>query len=257
MTTRSKATTVKRSAPLQGLARVGYVVDGVLHLLIGILAIATIFGTEAKTDEHGALARIASQPFGDAVLWLTAAGFAGLTIFHVLDALLLRQAWDRLSSALRAVAYAALGFVTVEVALGHGTTDAPDTVSAAVLAQPAGAALLLLVAAAILLVGVRLVIKGATRRFTADLRMPGAPADTPILAIGAAGYIARGIAFCTVAVLFAIAAVTTNSSRAGGLDEALEQLAELPFGALVLAVIALGFIAFGAYCFVRARFARL
>lgn len=257
MSTRSKASRVQRSTPLRGLARVGYAVDGVLHILIGALAIATIFGASEKADEHGALARIAAQPFGDAVLWVTAAGFAGLAIFHLLEAFLKREVKDRVSSAFRALAYAALAFVTVEVALGHGSSDGPDTISAALLAQPAGVALLLLVAAGILAIAVRLVYKGATRKFVDDLRMPPPPADKPIVIVGMAGYIARGIAFATVAVLFAVAAFTTNSSRAGGLDEALEELAQLPFGAVVLGVVALGFIAFGVYCFVRARFARL
>ena len=258
MTTRSRATSVKKSAPLHGLARVGYAVDGVLYVLIGFLAIATIFGASAKTDEHGALARIAENPVGDVVLWIMAAGFAGLAVFHLLEAALVRQAWDRLSSVARAVAYAALAFVTVEVALGHSSSsDAPSDLSATILAQPAGVALLLLVAVGVVGVAAHNVIKGATRRFTDDLRMPPASARRPIAVIGTVGYIAKGIAFATIGVLFAVAALRSDSSKAGGLDEALEQLAQLPFGALVLGVVALGFIAFGLYCFVRARFARL
>lgn len=258
MTTRSKATAVKRSTPLQGLARVGYAVDGVLFVLIGLIALATIFGRDAKTDEHGALARIAEQPFGLAVLWVMAAGFAGLVVFHLLDAALVRQAWDRLASVARAVAYAALGFVTVEVALGHtSSSDAPSNVSATILAQPAGVALLLLVAGGVIAIGAHNAIKGVSQRFTDDLTMPPQPARRVITVIGTIGYVAKGVAFATVGVLFGVAALRSDSSKAGGLDEALEQLAQLPFGPLVLGVVALGFIAFGLYCFVRARFAKL
>lgn len=258
MSTRSKATAVKRSTPLQGLARVGYAVDGILYLLIGALAIATVFGASAKTDEHGALARIAAQPFGDAVLWVVAAGFAGLVIFHLLEAALVRQAWDRLASVARALAYAALAFVAVEVALGHSSSgDAPDDFSATLLAQPAGVALLLLVAGAVFAIGAHNLIKGVTHRFTNDLRMPPAPTSRIVIIVGTIGYVSKGVAFATVAVLFGIAALTANSSRAGGLDEALEGLARLPFGGVVLGVVAVGFLAFGVYCFVRARFAKL
>jgi len=258
MTTRSKATAVKRSTPLTGLARVGYAVDGILYLLIGSLAIATAFGASEKTDEHGALARIAEQPFGDAVLWIIAAGFAGLVVFHLLDAMLVRQAWDRLAGVARAVAYAALSFVAVEVALGHtSSSDAPSDLSAQLLAQPAGVALLLLVAVGVFGIAAHNIIKGVTHRFTDDLRMPPAPTSRIVIILGTVGYIAKGVAFATIAVLFGVAALTTNSSKAGGLDEALEQLAQLPFGGAVLGVVAVGFLAFGAYCFVRARFARL
>ena len=258
MTTRSKANSVKKSTPLQGLARVGYAVDGVLFVLIGMLAIATIFGRDTKTDEHGALARIAEQPFGVAVLWVMAAGFAGLVVFHLLDAALVRQAWDRLASVARAIAYAALGFVTVEVALGHtSSSDAPSDLSATILAQPAGVALLLLVAAGVVAIGAHNVIKGVSQRFMNDLRMPPPQARRAITVIGTVGYVAKGIAFATVGVLFAVAALQSDSEEAGGLDEALEGLAQLPFGPIVLGVVAIGFIAFGVYCFVRAKYAKL
>lgn len=258
MSTRSKASAVQRSTPLRTLARVGYAVDGILYLLIGAIALSTAFGANAKADENGALASIAEQPFGLAALWVIVVGFAGLSIFHVLEAVLEREKWERLANIARAIAYAALGLIAVEVALGHsGSADAPASLSAALLAQPAGVALLLLVALGVFAVGVRNVIKGVTRSFTEDLKMPGAPTRTVILVAGTAGYVAKGIAFATIAVLFAVAALTSNSAEAGGLDKALEKLAQLPFGPIVLGVVALGFIAFGVYCFVRARYAKL
>ena len=65
------------------------------------------------------------------------------------------------------------------------------------------------------------------------------------------------MALGTVGALFGAAALTSDSAKAGGLDAALHELAGLPFGAVLLAAVALGFIAFGVYCFVRARFAGL
>lgn len=248
---------MQRSRPLRGVARVGYVVDGILYLLIGGLALATAFGSNTQADQQGALGRIASAPFGMVILWIMVVGFAGLAVLHVASAVLDRDTKERLQSVGRAIAYAALCAVTVGVALGQGSSGSPSSFSATLLAQPAGVVLMLVVAAGILALGVRNVVKGVKQKFTDDLRMPTGTTRTAVLVVGTAGYVAKGIAFGTIGALFAAAALTSDAAKAGGLDAALDELASLPFGIVLLAAVALGFIAFGAYSFVRARFARL
>ena len=258
MTTKATASSVQQSRPLQGAARVGYVVDGILYLLIGALAIATVFGANAQADQQGALQRIASVPFGVFLLWVMAVGFAALVVFHVLTAVLERQTKERVESVGRAIGYGALTALTLGVVLGQGSSSGgPSSLSATILAQPAGVVLLLVVAAGIIALGVRNVIKGVKQKFTDDLRMPTGSTRRVVIAVGTVGYVAKGVALGTVGALFAVAALTSDSAKAGGLDAALHELAGLPFGAVLLAAVALGFIAFGVYCFVRARFARL
>ena len=48
-----------------------------------------------------------------------------------------------------------------------------------------------------------------------------------------------------------------DPAQAGGLDEALKTLTELPFGVALLGVVAVGLIAYGAFCFARARWPKL
>jgi hypothetical protein len=55
-------------------------------------------------------------------------------------------------------------------------------------------------------------------------------------------------------VLLIWAAVTFDPSKAQGLDGALHGILELPFGRILLTLVALGIAAFGAFCFVRARY---
>jgi hypothetical protein len=45
-----------------------------------------------------------------------------------------------------------------------------------------------------------------------------------------------------------------DASEATGLDGALKSLAALPAGGVLLAAIGVGLVAYGVYCFVRARF---
>ena len=78
-----------------------------------------------------------------------------------------------------------------------------------------------------------------------------------MIVVGTAGYVATGIAIGIVGSLFVVAAVTADPSEAAGLDGALKSLTGLPFGVALLAVVAVGLILFGLYCFARARLARL
>ena len=59
-----------------------------------------------------------------------------------------------------------------------------------------------------------------------------------------------------VGVLFALAGITHDPNKAGGLDQALRTLLGLPFGQILLTAVALGIAAFGVYCFVWARHAK-
>jgi hypothetical protein len=78
-----------------------------------------------------------------------------------------------------------------------------------------------------------------------------------VVRLGQVGYVAKGIALGVVGGLIVAAAVTTDASRAGGLDEALRAMRDQPFGTALLLVVGLGIAAFGLYSFARARFARL
>jgi peptidoglycan/LPS O-acetylase OafA/YrhL len=51
--------------------------------------------------------------------------------------------------------------------------------------------------------------------------------------------------------------VQFNPHQAKGLNTALGELLQLPFGRVLLGIVALGLIAYGVYSFVEARYRRL
>jgi hypothetical protein len=57
-----------------------------------------------------------------------------------------------------------------------------------------------------------------------------------------------------VGALLLWAAITFDPSKARGLDGAMHAILDLPFGQILLTLVALGIAAFGAYLFVRARY---
>ena len=86
---RGKAEQAGDSASLEVLARVGLIAYGVVHLLIGWLALHIAWGTSRSksADVSGALRTLADQPFGKILLWLVAVGLVALALWQASEAI--------------------------------------------------------------------------------------------------------------------------------------------------------------------------
>lgn len=260
------ARNVSDSRAFQALARLGYAVNGLLHLLIGGIAITVaIGGSGEQADQSGALSGLSSSPGGVLVLWVVVVGLVALGIWQVVAAFLVpaadpKRKWAHRAAELgKAVAYLAVAATAYTFASGGSTSSAGDTqsFSAALLQAPGGPILLSLVGAGILAIGAYFCVKGVTKKFKEDVSVPAGTLGTVIVAVGIAGYAAKGVALAVVGVLFAVAAFTIDPSKATGLDGALKSLVALPFGVVILSVVGTGLVAYGLYCFARAKYARL
>ena len=105
--------------------------------------------------------------------------------------------------------------------------------------------------------GIVFLRNGITHRFERDLRLPPNALAGVTTTLGRVGYIAKGIALILVGGLVVAGAVTYDPQKAGGLDGSLKALVGLPFGPVLLALIALGLIAYGVFWLVRSVAARL
>ncbi|WP_165064840.1 DUF1206 domain-containing protein [Marisediminicola senii] len=248
------------------LARLGYAVNGILHLLIGGIAIGVVTGSgSGSADQSGALGQLASTPGGVAVLWVVTVGLFALALWQVFEAILVpaqeeKRKWaHRAVEFGKAVAYVAVGVTAFTFASGGSSSSSGDTqsLSATVLGAPGGVLLLTLLGLAVVAIGGYFVFKGVTQKFREDISIPAKPAGTAVTALGVAGYVAKGIAIAVVGILLVVAAFTVDPSQATGLDGALKSLLELPFGSIILVLVGAGLIAFGIYSFARAKYARL
>ena len=260
------ARVAKRSKALRALARLGFAVNGLLHILIAGIAIAVAVGAGGGTaDQSGALGQLAASPGGVLVLWTVVVGLFALGLWLFLGAFLMpgadpKRKWShRVVEVSKAAVYLLLAGTAAIFALGGATDSATNTrdASAALMKAPGGVAVLLIGGLVVLGIGVYFVRKGALRKFTADLTVPGGTAGRAIVALGIAGYIAKGVALAVMAVLIVVAALTLDPSKSTGLDGALKGLAALPSGGVILVVVGVGLIAYGLYCFARAWRARL
>ncbi|MCT9622163.1 DUF1206 domain-containing protein [Curtobacterium sp. C2H10] len=249
-------------------ARAGFVGSGIVHLLIGYLAILLGVGNASsgsETDQSGALQQLAAVPGGVVLLWVMAVGCAALTIRLVLEAVVggrtdSARAWgNRLKNVGKAVVYGLIAYSAASYAVGAGTSSSGSSRSAAAkaLATPGGVFLLLLVAAVAVAIGVGLVVIGCRRSFWKQLVRPRQPLERVVTVLGVVGYVLKGIAVVVVGVLIAVAGFRSDPDQATGLDGAFDALRSMPGGAVVLVAVGIGFVAFGIYSFFRARYARL
>lgn len=165
----------------------------------------------------------------------------------------------RISEAGQAVVFAALGAVAASVALGartEGNRSAEDA-SRGVLALPGGDIVLGLVGLGVAAGGVAFVVMGVMRSFEKKMSIPKDGVGPFVTTLGVVGYIAKGVALAIVGVLLVVAAVTSDASQAGGLDDAFDTLHGLFLGPVLVGLVGAGFVAYGLFLFFRARYARL
>jgi hypothetical protein len=264
----STARRAERSDTVKALARAGYVVTGVLYLLLGWIAVRVASGGSGESaDQSGALGQLARAPGGPLLLWLAVVAFVALGAWQLLEAFLgarSGQGWGRWWSAGKAAAtgavYLVLGYAAMTFARGAGQSSRARTtdVSAALMGSPAGKVALGLAGAVILCVGGYHCFKGATRRFTQDLQGEGrSDVGRAVLVLGAIGYVAKGFALVIVGVLFVIGVLQSDPAKASGLDVALRTLGSQPYGGPLLVAVGVGLACYGVYSFARARYARL
>ncbi len=243
---------------LERAARLGYAASGLIHLLIAWIALQVAFGGGGgSADQSGALAALASNGLGKALLWLVLVGFVGLGVWQISEAAVGEQeATDRGKAASKAVLYLALAWSTLSFLRGAGQSSSNQSqgFTAKLLDAPFGRVVVVLVGLVVIGVAGYHVWKGWTEKFLEDLQ--GSPGTWPRRA-GRVGYIAKGVALAVVGGLFVLAGVHGSSQKATGLDGALKTLRDAAFGTWLLAAVALGLAAYGLYSFSRAKYAKV
>jgi hypothetical protein len=251
---------------LQVLARAGFAASGLVHILIGGLAIeVAVGGRGEESDQTGALAQLATSPLGFVILWAVVVGLSALALWFLVEAFLgegspAKRRWVRSVSAVsKAVPCVILAIPAFQFAAGgrssakHVTRDT----SATILALPGGQLLLAAIGLVAVGIGGYFLYRGVSRAFGQDVDVTDRPARRPVLLLGVVGHLAKGLAIVVVGILFVVAAVTLDPGSATGIDGALKSLAALPYGFAVLLAVGIGLIAYGCYMFARARYAPL
>jgi len=265
-----KAEQVGDSKALEVLARVGLVAYGVVHLLLGWLALQIAWGLSGResADTSGAMKTLADQPFGQVLLWLVAVGLAALALWQASAVIWgyrnlegAERVRKQITSGAKAVVFAALGYSAGAAALGAGSSSAQSQQQATsgVLGWPGGRVIVIVAGLVIIGVGVTAIVKGVKKSFAEEIdTSPLSPTlRTAVARLGQLGYIAKGLALGVVGGLLSYATLTFDPQQVQGLDGAMHTILAQPFGRFLLTAVALGFAAFGLFAILQSRYRRM
>ncbi|MFJ6079398.1 DUF1206 domain-containing protein [Pseudarthrobacter sp. NPDC092419] len=263
------AENVTNSRTVEMLARAGFAASGILHLLVGAIAIRLAMGGTGNADFSGAVAELSTQPAGPFLLWASFVACAALALWQAGDAVFdynslpgKKKAARKGKAAAQAVVYAGLALTLLSFAMGTGS-GADNQRSASdftirMVQAPGGVALLVLIGAGIAVAGVVYGIRGLRKSFEKHLVMPSDPrVRKAVRILGVTGYVAKGIVLLLAGLLIVVATLQAHPEDSTGLDGGLRALRDQPFGVYLLAAVGAGLVCYGVYMMVRARLARM
>lgn len=268
---RSKAVHAASNPWLEQLERFGFVVRGLIYMIIGVLALQLAIGAGGATaTPTSAIALIGRQPLGKLLLALVAAGLAGYSLWGFIRAILdpLGRGSDakgllaRTGFLFSGVSYGLLLIPTISALLNKPSTSTASSsggVPASLLSGPFGKWLLVAIGLFWLGAGAGQLLEAYVAHFTRDLKTGAMSAQEVKTAIwlGRIGFAARGIVFGLIGVIVLQAAFAVGARQAQGFDGALAALAHAPYGEILLGAVAIGLIVFGAYSAMCAKWNKI
>jgi hypothetical protein len=248
---------------LEGLVRSGYAAKGLIYGLIGVLALLAAFHLGGKlANQKGAVQTVGQFKFGGGLLIAIAVGLAAYSTWRLFSALMNpegRKPLQRIAYGVSALAYYALGYAALQAARGVSSQGASPQKYAGVVEHPLGRYAAIAVGIAIIGVGVFQIVKAYTKSFMKVMKTGEMTEKSHEFAenSGRIGYGARGVVFFIIGWMLLRAGFDRNANEAGGISKALQTLALQPYGRWLLAIVAMGLLAYGLYMFVEAQYRRI
>ncbi|TGB03840.1 DUF1206 domain-containing protein [Halobacillus salinus] len=247
---------------IRRMGRFGYMCKGLVYALVGILTFMAAIGVGGKTTgTSGVFQSVVSVPFGEAILWVISVGVFGYIIWSFIKAIKNphhKGAITRISYAISGLIYTALAINAIQIAShsksGGGNTN--QTISAMLLGQPFGRYLIGILGAIIIGYGIKEFYEGFTEKFMSKFQLGEMEKHEKKVArnSGKIGLMARGVVLGMIGFFFIQTAWTTDPSKSKGMDGALSEIVQKPFGQWLLGIVALGFILYGIYQMARGRY---
>jgi hypothetical protein len=254
------------SRTVRVVARTGFVALGLIHLLIGIIALGIALGASGQADQSGAIGQMAATPGGVVLLWAGLIACGVLALYMASDAVMgwsggSSKPWmNRLKAAGQAIVFAvaAVTFGSFALSRPSSSSEKSRSTSADLMSSTPGTVLLVVIGVALLAAAGTYVFMGITRKYEKNLRgKPSGALGDAFTVLGVVGYCAKGVALGAVGVLILIATAAHDPSQQGGLDSALKAFLKQPFGGWVLVFVSVGLMAYGVYSLFRSRYQRI
>jgi MFS family permease len=252
---------------VERLARFGLVAQGVSFGLVAVLAIELALGKGGEaTDREGALQAIAGNGIGRIIVFLLACGFGAYALWRLVQVFLGhdleeqhgRKKWGkRLSSFGKAAIYSVLSWTALSIALGkHGGGTKEQETTKGILGWPGGRWIVGAIALAIAGAALWNLYRAFSGKYKDSLKT-GQMSSRELewtTRIAFVGLLSRAVVFGLISWFFFKASAEYDANKARGLDGALRKLADAPYGAALLGIVAAGLFAYGLFCLIQARY---
>jgi len=250
---------------LEKFAKSGFLMKGIVYLLIGILATMTAFGLGGSINgKTGIFTFILKQPFGRILLGIVAFGLFGYTAWRWTQAFINPENEDKntIESKLKRVGYFISGFLygtfaTYALKMAIQATysrseNGSSTIVAEILKIPAGEIIIGVLAIFIIGKGGYEVWKGISNKHMDKVSNLGFKTKEAVRKAGQVGYISRGIVLLVAGYITARAAIESNASKVGGTKEAFEFMFSTT-NAWLVGLVALGLAFYGLFMIIKAK----
>lgn len=249
--------------------RFGYTAKGLIFILVGILAAYSAFtASKANSGATSAMKHIEDLPFGQVLLIIVAIGLVAHAVWRMLQAFMdtENKGSDTKGIVIRGIyavislIYFGLAFSAAKIVLDVQSEESNKQIwTAWLLAQTFGQWLVGAVGVIIIAVGCYQFYRAYTAKFKEKLLLDEMNETEEKWAtyIGRIGFAARGVVFEIIAVFLLLAAYQSDSTATKGIGGALRELEKQPYGAWLLGFAAVGFVCYGLFMFVLAKYRRM
>ena len=269
---RREAKKVVTNPWVERMARLGYVVRGLIYGTMGVLALGLALGLDrGTTDQRGAVAPLAESGVGKICLLVVVVSLLAYAGWGLIRAIYdpLHRGDDpagimaRVGFAWSGLNYAALAVFAAGLLLGGSTSkgggDSVQKIVGWALHLPAGETIVTVAGIIGILGGLGQFWDAYKAGFRKDLKRNQMTRAVRITvdSLGRFGMIARGVIFGTVGIFVLEAGLHHDAGDAHSFGPAFAAVAREPMGHLLLALVALGFVALGLHSWANARWVRM
>jgi hypothetical protein len=272
-------------------ARIGLAARGVVYLALAVVVGQIALGDhDDQASKQGAVAKVAEQPFGRALVVLLALGLLCYALWRLIEAIAgsdddgAKDAAKRAGNVGRAVLYGALFASTLPFVFGDsgsatgsaqtsgtgasggaggaasgGSGSGGQAWTARVLGWPGGRWLVGAVGLALVGVGLYNGYRAVSGKYRKKLKTEelGPRESTVVNGVATVGLFGRLAVFGLVGGFLLHAALAFDPNDPVGLDASLRNLAGKSFGPLLLLVLAVALVCYAAFSFAEARWRRV
>lgn len=250
---------------LEPLARFGYASKGIVYAVVGILAVqAAVLGGSTPDGSKSAVHAISGGVFGQMMLALVALGLFAYVAWKLAQVVFdpddvadekLGQI-RRFGRLVSVISYGAVGVYAAKTVVGAAAGsggDTKQTMVAQLLELPAGPWIVGAVGLIVIGIGLNQARRAYKASFLDKYRIDSSKRQIA-KRVGQAGLGARAVVFAIIGGFVISAAWQSDASETQGLGGALDTLAAQPYGTWLLALTAIGLVAYGVHCGFKARY---